>query len=285
MYIITGATGHIGSEVVKALLAASQRVTGITSDPANKKKIESQGAAAVVADVSDTPKLTEVFNKGIRLYLLNPPAPIDGDPSEKENTQVDSLIAAIRKSTFEKVVAASTYGAQQGKRLGDLDVLFNMEGKLKGAVRDCCIIRGAYYLSNWDMAISMARSDGKIYSLYPPAFKLPMVAPADLAARAVSALLSPPAGHELIQLEGPARYSANDIAKTLGDILHKRIQAVSIRQEDWHPWLVKSGFSPRAAESMVNMTRLTLEGHFPDEKDVEKGDTTPEMYFRKLLKK
>lgn len=285
MYIVTGATGHIGSVVVKGLLDAGQPVTGLTSDPAHLQQIKDKGAEAVVADVSDTSKLATVFAKGSRLYLLNPPGAIDGDPSEQENAQVESIINATGKSSFEKVVAASTYGAQNGKRLGDLDVLFHMEEKLKETVRDCCIIRGAYYYSNWDMAVATAKSDGKVYSLYPPAFRLPMVAPADLGEVAVESLIAAPAGHELLHVEGPMRYSANDIARTLGDLFHKRVQAVSIRQGDWQSFLVKAGFSPKAAESMVNMTRLTLEGAFPDPDEVRKGSVTPEMYFRKLLKK
>jgi hypothetical protein len=35
-------------------------------------------------------------------------------------------------------------------------------------------------MSNWDASLQTAREEGKVHSMYPPDFKLPMVAPHDL---------------------------------------------------------------------------------------------------------
>ena len=285
MYIILGATGHIGSSVVKGLVEKGQPVIAVTSNPDHVKQIEKMGATAALADVAKTSTLTELFRKGTRLYLLNPPAPVDRDPSEIENRNIDNIIESIQKASFEKIVGQSTYGAQPGKRLGDLDVLYNMEQKLQEASPGSSIIRGAYYYSNWEMSVRSARNDGKVYSLYPPGFKLPMVAPADIAGLVVDELMSPSADNKLTCMEGPERYSPNDVARAFSEALHKRVQAVAIRQDDWVPFLQKAGFSPRAAESMANMTKATVESaeRFPE--NFERGETTLTEYISQLVKK
>lgn len=57
MIVVSGATGHIGSELIKILIEKGEEVTGITSDPKKKDQIEASGAKAVVVDVNDVPAM------------------------------------------------------------------------------------------------------------------------------------------------------------------------------------------------------------------------------------
>jgi hypothetical protein len=56
---------------------------------------------------------------------------------------------AVNGSALEKVVAASTYGAQQGDALGDLSTLCQLEEGLRSQPIPAAINRGAYYMTNW----------------------------------------------------------------------------------------------------------------------------------------
>lgn len=120
MYIVLGATGNIGSELTKLLAQKEKKVIGITHNKDRIQQIEHLGARPAVVDVRDTEKLTQIFNKGQRLFLLNPPGDISKNASEQEFKTVDSIIKAIENSNLEKVVAESTYGAQVGNNIGDL---------------------------------------------------------------------------------------------------------------------------------------------------------------------
>ena len=68
-------------------------------------------AEVPVADVHDVEAMREVFRRGKRLFLLNPPADpsIDTDAVERETARC--LLAALEGSGLEKVVAELTYGA------------------------------------------------------------------------------------------------------------------------------------------------------------------------------
>lgn len=284
MYIILGATGHIGSVLVKQLVEAGASVTGVTSNSKHQQKIEDAGAKAAVADVHDAAQLASIFRQGKRLYLLNPPAPIDTDTHKEEETTVDSIVQAISNASFEKIVAESTYGAQPGKMLGDLDVLYNMEQKVKAINANTSIIRGAYYFSNWDSMLNSATQDGQIFSLYPEDFTLPMVAPADIAMQASKLLQAPAQENQLVYLEGPRRYSPADVAAAFGNALQKEVKVTVIEESNWMNFLIEAGFSESAAISMANMTRATLlNKQEPD--NYEKGATTLENYIRDLIRK
>jgi nucleoside-diphosphate-sugar epimerase len=55
MYIILGATGHIGSQLSKLLIEKGRDVIGITHNPKNRETIEEMGAKADVVDVKQLP--------------------------------------------------------------------------------------------------------------------------------------------------------------------------------------------------------------------------------------
>jgi uncharacterized protein YbjT (DUF2867 family) len=282
MYIILGATGHIGSVLTRLLVEQGQKVTGITSSKKHVATIESMGATAAVANVQDTTQLTEIFKKGKRLYLLNPPAPIDTDTPAEEQKNINSIIEAVKQASFEKIVAESTYGAQPGDQLGDLDVLYRMEHAVTAVHANTTIIRGAYYMSNWDMSLPTAMEKGKIYSFYPRDFSLPMVAPADIAGLVARLLQAPAESNSLHYIEGPHEYTPGDVAEAFARALQKPIEVVVIERSQWQDELEKLGFSKKAAASMVNMTALTLEGperpEFP-----QRGTTTLDQYIRNLV--
>ncbi|ASZ13501.1 NAD(P)H-binding protein [Chitinophaga pendula] len=282
MYIILGATGHIGSAVIRQLVQHGASVTGITSNNDHASQIEKAGATAAVADVRDTETLTRIFKTGKRLYVLNPPAAPHTDTSEEEEKNIVSIVEAISKSSFEKIVVESTYGAQPGSQLGDLAVLYNLEQKVKAIFRTPTIIRGAYYYSNWDSMLHSATTTGTIYSLYPADFVFPMVAPADIALLAAKALQAPADEHPLFYIEGPRQYAPADVAIAFSRALQKEVEVTVIPESGWVDFLLESGFSTAAAQSMANMTHVTL--YSKNTSDCpEKGNITLEEYIQALV--
>ncbi|WP_431286219.1 SDR family oxidoreductase [Roseateles chitinivorans] len=98
MMIIMGAFGHVGSEVVKALLREEQEVIVVTHDPGHAWRWEGTGAQVALADVNDPDALRAVFRQGRRAFLLNPPAAVDGDTDKTERRTVARLLEALKDS-------------------------------------------------------------------------------------------------------------------------------------------------------------------------------------------
>jgi uncharacterized protein YbjT (DUF2867 family) len=127
MFIVIGANGHIGSAVVSTLLDAGRPVTAVLHSSENEADWRNRGAQTAVVDVHNTHDLSAVFRTGTRAFLLNPNADVSTDTHREEHATVRSIVAALKGSGLEKVVAASTYGAQPGERCGDLNILYDFE--------------------------------------------------------------------------------------------------------------------------------------------------------------
>ncbi|GAB3638990.1 NAD(P)H-binding protein [Hymenobacter arcticus] len=283
MYIVLGATGHVGSAVARGLLAAGEAVTVVTRDPNKAAEWQQQGATVAVVDVHEVDQLRHVLQRGKRLFVLNPPAPPATDTATEERRSVAAILAALAGSGIEKIVAESTYGAQPGDQIGDLGVLYELEQGLVATGIPTTIIRAAYYMSNWDMSFPIARQQGQVLTLYPPDFTLPMVAPDDIGQVATRLLRDPLDRTGLHYVEGPAAYSSADVAAAFATALAKPVQAVEIPRDQWLPSLTKQGFSEKAANSMAAMTALTLEQQAELPTAPLRGTTTLQDYVRGLV--
>jgi uncharacterized protein YbjT (DUF2867 family) len=283
MYVILGATGHIGSALSQQLLERGESVTVITRNAAKREYWLSKGAHVALVDVSDVRALRHVFERAERAFLLNPPAPPSTDTVAMERKTVRAMLDALTGSGLEKVVAESTYGAQPGDALGDLGVLYELEQGLKQQTIPATIVRGAYYMSNWDMSLDTARKEGRVQTLYPADFVLPMVAPRDIAALAAKLLLEPVHRTGLHFVEGPRRYSAADVAAAFAAALGKPVAVASVPPAQWTNVLQGMGFSAPAAQSMAAMTRATIEQAHDVPDSPVRATTTLDQYVRALV--
>lgn len=284
MHIILGATGHVGSALAQALLARNEPVTVVTRDAGKTGALRNKGAHVAQVDVFDTPALHRVLQGGQRIFVLNPPAPPSTDTVAEEHRSLRAIVAALEGCRPEKIVAESTYGAQPGEGIGDLGVLYDMEQALRAMPAPLSVIRAAYYMSNWDASLKTARDEGKVHTMYPPDFTLPMVAPHDLGEFAARLMLGPAEASGLYFVEGPARYSSADVAAAFAEALGRPVEAVQTPQAQWVAAFEALGFSQAAARSYAAMTRLTLEAKEEPERP-ERGAISLRDYITALVRK
>jgi NAD(P)H dehydrogenase (quinone) len=76
MMILTGATGTIGSALMRALRHDEVRVRALAHSGAGRTAIESHGLEAVVGDFDQPETLVSAFAGGDRLFLLSRPTRI-----------------------------------------------------------------------------------------------------------------------------------------------------------------------------------------------------------------
>jgi uncharacterized protein YbjT (DUF2867 family) len=282
MFIILGATGHVGSATAEALLGQGEAVTVVTRTADKAEGLRQRGAEVAVADVHDVETMRNVFRFGKRLFLLNPPAAPDTDTDRTEKETVRDLLAALDGSGLEKIVAESTYGAQPGEYLGDLNTLYELEQGLAAQPIPYSVIRAAYYMSNWDMMAASAREDGILPTMYPADLKIPMVAPADLGSVAAELLIEPAERTSIHYVEGPDRYSSTDVANAFAEALGKPVSPVVTPRDEWEAMYRHLGFSEPAAKSYARMTAISVDGNFEMPDDPTRGSITLQAYIAKL---
>lgn len=283
MHIILGGTGNVGSAVAQALRIRHEPIVVVTHDSSKAMALRQDGVDVAIADVHDVDALRDVFRRGRRLFLLNPPAAPSSDTVVEERRSLAAILSAIDGAGLEKIVAESTYGARPGERLGDLGVLYEMEQALTAQSVPTTIIRAAYYMSNWSASLQAAREQGVIQTLYPKDFKLPMVAPSDIGELAARLMTEPIEQTGLHFIEGPDRYSSQDVAVAFAAALSRPVDVKSVPRDQWLATFKGIGFSDEAAESFANMTAATLDGTFPALNSIEQGATSLHDYFSQLV--
>ena len=283
MNIVLGGTGHVGSAVVEALLRGGHEVGLVTRDPTHAARGAAQGAVVLQADIDDVPSLRAAFRRGRRAFLLNPPADVAGDTDVTERRTIANLLAALDGAPFEKVVAASTGGAQPGERLGDLTTLWTLEEGLRGRSVPAAINRAAYYMSNWDGQLDAVRSTGRLQTLFPADLPVPMVAPRDVGEAAARRLVSPLDDVGVQDVEGPARYTAVDVADAFARVLGRPVTVDVVPRAKWEDTFRQLGFSDAAASSYARMTARCVDQGFGAARNGWHGQTTLGSYIESLV--
>jgi uncharacterized protein YbjT (DUF2867 family) len=84
----------------------------------------------------------------------------------------------------------------------------------------------------WD--IPSARDEGVLRSFLQPADKLfPMVATQDVGRLAAALLREDWSGTRVVELEGPARISPNDLARAFATVLKRTVRVETVPRESW----------------------------------------------------
>ncbi|MCP1175114.1 NmrA family NAD(P)-binding protein [Ralstonia chuxiongensis] len=271
MYVVMGATGHVGAAVAQTLLARGEQVTILTRRPERADHWREKGAAVAMADVDDVDSLRAAFRRGQRAFLLNPPADVAGDTDATERRTIANILAALEDSGLEKVVAASTYGARPGQGIGDLTTLWELEEGLRRQSIPAAINRGAYYMTNWAGLLQTVAQTGKLPSMFPADMPMPMVAPSDLGEVAAARLLTPVDDAGVRYVEGPQRYTPRDVAQAMARTLGRGVAVEVAPRDRWDAIYKGLGFSDEAARAYVRMTAVTLDEGFDMSGDVVRG--------------
>jgi len=285
MYIIMGGTGHVGAAATAELLRRGEAVTIVTRDANRASEWRNKGAEIVEADVEDVPSLNAAFQRGRRAFLLNPPTDTSKDTDVIERRTVGHILQALQGTGLEKVVAESTGGAQPGSRIGDLNVLWELEEGLRSQAIPAAINRAAYYMSNWDDLLETVRTTGELPTMFPEDMPIPMVAPNDLGVAAANRLTSSLHDTGIRYVEGPKRYSASEVAHAFSKALGAPVRVAVIPREKWKSGFLQLGFSDAAAASYTRMTEVSVDSGFDVSDDPLLGDTTLEAYIEALIAK
>jgi uncharacterized protein YbjT (DUF2867 family) len=283
MYVILGATGHVGSATANALIEQGEAVTIVTRNAERGDVWAKRGATMAIADVRSPDHLRAVLRTGRRAFLLNPPASPDTDTDAVERGTVANILEALQGSGLEKVVALSAYGAQPGECLGDLSTLYELETGLAAQPIPFTIMRAAYYFTNWDVFLEPVRESGVLPSMYPADLRLPMVSPDDLGRVAARLLNDTASLSDPVHVEGPQRYSPADVAEAFARALQRPVEVAVTPRDGWEEAYRKMGFSKAAARSYARMTAITADRDYDNLVDPVRGAISLQDHVARLV--
>jgi NAD(P)H dehydrogenase (quinone) len=241
-YAVMGITGQVGGATAQALLEAGHNVRGIVRDKGRAAKWESAGVKLALGDYSNVDALTAAFRGVDGVFVMLPAnfAPSRGFP--EAHAESLALREALAAAMPPKVVALSSIGAQHITGLGLITNLHILEKTLASLPMPITFLRPGWFMENsvWD--IDPAVKTGAIPSFLQPLDKpVPMVATSDIGRVVAESLQETWSDRRILELEGPRRYSPNDLAEAFSIALGRPISAAAVPRNEWESLFQSQG--------------------------------------------
>ena len=241
--LVTGASGTIGSRVVRELRHRRVRVRALvhrrTLDP------DLSDTDSVQGDLADPLAVRRAVSGIHTVFVACANVP---DQVEMEC----SLIDAAQAAGVRRVVKLSAQGAEIGSPVAFWDWHARIEAHLLRSGIPAAVLRPSFLMSNLFAAAPQLRHTG---SLIAPAAaaRITMIDPADVAASAVTALLDGRHDGRVHQLTGPVAVSYADVAAELSSAVGGRVGYLNVPGEAARQYLIGAGVPPFAADQVVRI--------------------------------
>ena len=259
---VTGATGHVGGELVRRLRDKGVRVRAVARN-ADRLKALGEGVEVLAGSLDDTAFLTRAFTGADAVFAMIPPSYGEKDFRAYQRRIADSIAAAVAAARVSRVVALSSVGAERGSGNGPVAGVHDLEKRLE-AVPGVHVVhlRPAYFMENELNTIGLIQSAGITGSPLRADQPLPTVATRDIAAVAADLLAAPTfTGRSVREILGPRDYSPRETARILGTAVGRPdLPYVEFSYDDTKKALLGVGFSEDVARLFVEMYEALNEG-------------------------
>ncbi|MER7725304.1 NAD(P)H-binding protein [Streptomyces sp. NPDC096323] len=238
MILVTGATGNVGSALLKELhVCGAGPLRGLTRDAA--RAVFPEGVEAVEGNFADTASLKPAL-EGVRSLFLVSRLGSDAD-----------ILEAARQASVEHVVLVSSITVQTHPHLGPAVENLAVEQLLKDSGMAWSILRPTQFASNSLMWAASIREHQAVRAPYADA-GLPTIHPADIASVARVALTEPGHHGRTYALTGPERVTARQQVEAIAAVLGREVPFTEISREEAHAQMA-AVFGDEAADAVLDV--------------------------------
>lgn len=243
--LVTGATGNTGTHVVHGLRRQGHAVRAATRQPAGRQGDE------VAFDWADATTFAPAL-EGVRaVYLVAPSA--SADPA----SLVRPFLEFAAAGGVVRVVLLSSSAVARGE-----PVLGEIHDAVAELFDEYTVLRPSWFMQNFvgdhPLADGIRRSR-EIFTATGDG-RLGFIDPADIAAVAVQALMSPqPVGDELV-LTGPEAISYPEAAAVVSEVLGAPVRHVDLTTDELATRLVGFGYSPELSGGLAALDERIRDG-------------------------
>jgi len=284
MIIVTGATGHLGTQIVDRLLervpAASVGVS--VRDPAKARGLSDRGVRVRAGDFTDPGSLAHAFEGADQVLVIS--AAIRGGGAFDANRVA---IDAAKAAGAGRVLYTSHQAASPDSLFPPQLVHAATEVHLAGQGVPFSALRNGFYANALGIHLDSALSTGRI--VVPEDGPVSWTAHQDLAEAAAIALTD---GGTLDGISAPLTASValdlGQVAGILSTLTGQTITRVTVSDDEWRASAIERGLPPMVADFSLGMFQAARRGEFavtdPTLETVIGHATTPvEHTLRQLL--
>ena len=248
---IIGATGNLGNEVIRQLVAKGHKVRAGVRNPRQYTSPSSQ-VEAVHFDFDDPTTYCPAFEGIEKLFLisrpLDPEAPIVLAP----------VIQAAKQAGVQQIVFTSALGVDQNEEAP----LRKVERLLEASGIDHTVLRPNFFMDNFSTGFiaPMIQDAGGIYVAAEDA-KTSFIAIVDIAAVAVIALTEETHAGKAYNLTGPQALDHAEIAATISAVTGRNITYHPIAEADMRQGALENGLLEPNVDYLTVLYQVTRAGY------------------------
>jgi uncharacterized protein YbjT (DUF2867 family) len=262
MYVITGATGHVGGGISDILLSTGQQIRVIGRSLERLQPLVRRGAEAFPVDMADPEFLTRAFSGAKAVFTMIPPNLKAENLREYQNRITESTVSAIKNAGIAYAVNLSSIGANLPDHTGPVLGLRYQEERLNDIPGlNVVHIRAGYFMENLYGSIDLIKK-GMLGMALKGDMKVPFIATRDIASYAAKLLMYLDfTGSSVRELLGERDISMNEVARIIGKaIRNPKLKYVRFTYEETIRALMGMGMSHDVARSFVDLSRAMNEG-------------------------
>jgi uncharacterized protein YbjT (DUF2867 family) len=241
MIVITGATGTIGSEIIRQLAERGEPVRAVTRDPGRARV--PAGVEVVRGDYFDLASIAEAMSGARAAFFVGVLGP--------EYVEADrALIATARDAGVGRLVKLSAIGTGDAGlgRVGTWHLSGEQAARDSGV--EWTILRPSSFASNTLSWADAIRSGQPVPNMTGDAAQ-GVIDPRDVAGVAVEALVSSGHAGRIYDLTGPELRTTHDLAATLAAVTGRPVDVVDIPEAEAREYMVASGMSVEYADGAL----------------------------------
>lgn len=238
MFLITGATGNVGSQMVNQLLAGGRQVRVFTRDTAKVAQWSNRVQIAS-GDLTRPATFADALTGVEGAFLMN--GALDG-------VLFRQLVAAAKAHAVPRIVFLSTiFAADPLSAIGRFHK--DKEDALRESGLPVAIVRAGGFMSNAYQWIPSIKEEGVVYNPMGNG-QTASIAPEDIAAVAVHALLMPSLAETVFEITGGSLLTTSEKVSILAKILGKPLRTVDVPAEAAVQGLVRNGIPAHIATAL-----------------------------------
>ncbi len=253
MILVTGATGAIGSLVVKQLSAQGVTVRALVRDMAKAEPLQGKGVQLAQGDFDQPESLARALDGVTSVFLLAPPHPDAAGMNER------FLDVATKIPTAPRIVRLSAIKATPHAPTDTTRNHATADGALQDAGLPYVILRPNYFMQNILGSAASILTSGQMFQGMGDG-RIGFIDVRDIADVATAVLLDHSWDYGIYDLTGPASVSFHDVAGELGAALGQAVQYVPVTPEAVRQSIVQMGWGEWAAEMMADYSAAYARG-------------------------
>ncbi|GHD62183.1 SDR family oxidoreductase [Jeongeupia chitinilytica] len=251
MILVTGATGNVGSEVVRRLAEQNVAVRALTR---NADKVGKLGPVEwVQGEFTDAQSLTSAL-RGVDKVVLISPAHADMVAHQL------AVLDAARAAGVKHIVKLSGLGAGPEAPIRLPRNHFEIENRIKASGIAYTFVRPNLFMQVLIGSAGSIASDGAIYA---PAGDgaISFTDVRDVAATIVTALLEPGHENQAYEITGPAALTYTQAAEVLSGAIGKTAKYVAVDEETARNAMTSGGLDQWLVEAFLELFQIYRAGY------------------------